>query len=362
MCAATVGTETDGSIVCPAGNTWWSASSRRLGLLSQDWDHPDHPQPGHRRSDGPYRHRRRGSARRAADRRSGRCWGTRCRGTTRGFSTRTPGWKDHRRRPALLHRRTSTASRKSMPFSTRVSTHSKLWERRWSRDTGDVFAFGGDEFTVLLMEFKVHIAEYLAGLSHTPMRTLADLIAFNIATARSRCPYYGQELFELSESTSGDLSDPAYLAARANCLQMSRTLGHRPGALDRNRRHRRTSYSSPPAAAVAGYPNLALPVGITPAGKPAGMLMYAGFLEEPTLMAFAYDLEQALQPRTARAVCRRTAGIPAQPWRLHCNPEGAERLQGEGIPHRHGKGRWTPALITCRRCRASRCCRVRTAS
>lgn len=48
-------------------------------------------------------------------------------------------------------------------------------------DTGDIFAYGGDEFTVLLMEFKVQIAEYLAGLSHTSLRNLSDLIAFNLS-------------------------------------------------------------------------------------------------------------------------------------------------------------------------------------
>src|SRR5213596_2037150 len=51
-------------------------------------------------------------------------------------------------------------------------------------DTGDVFQYTGDEFTALLYEFKVQIAQYLATLTNTNMRTLADLIAFNIA----HCP------------------------------------------------------------------------------------------------------------------------------------------------------------------------------
>ena len=51
-------------------------------------------------------------------------------------------------------------------------------------------------------------------------------------------------------------------------------------------------------AAVAGYPNLSIPVGLTPQGKPAGLWMYSGFLKEPTLLALAYDLEQAIKPRT----------------------------------------------------------------
>ena len=49
--------------------------------------------------------------------------------------------------------------------------------------------------------------------------------------------------------------------------------------------------------AVAGYPNFSMPVGIRSSGRPAGMLMYAGFLDEPQLLAMAYDLEQALRAR-----------------------------------------------------------------
>ena len=47
----------------------------------------------------------------------------------------------------------------------------------------------------------------------------------------------------------------------------------------------------PAPAAVAGYPNISVPVGLTPKGKPAGLWMYAGFLQDPQLLAMAYDLE-----------------------------------------------------------------------
>ena len=49
--------------------------------------------------------------------------------------------------------------------------------------------------------------------------------------------------------------------------------------------------------AVAGYPNFSMPVGIRSSGRPAGMLMYGAFLDEPQLLAMAYDLEQALHAR-----------------------------------------------------------------
>ena len=72
-----------------------------------------------------------------------------------------------------------------------------------------------DELTVLLFEFKVQVAEYLAPLRHTDMRTLADLIQFNRDQCDEELKYFGQEIFELAEATSGDLTDPEYLAAMA---------------------------------------------------------------------------------------------------------------------------------------------------
>ena len=63
LCAAAVGTETDGSVVCPAGNNGIVGLKPTLGLVSQQ-DHPDRPQPGHGRSDGPLGDRRRPPAQR----------------------------------------------------------------------------------------------------------------------------------------------------------------------------------------------------------------------------------------------------------------------------------------------------------
>src|SRR5207249_11912020 len=56
------------------------------------------------------------------------------------------------------------------------------------------------EFTVLLYEFKHDVAAYLSGLTHTSMRTLADLIEFNATHVDQEMPWFGQELFELSET------------------------------------------------------------------------------------------------------------------------------------------------------------------
>src|SRR5438128_7810854 len=83
-------------------------------------------------------------------------------------------------------------------------------------DTGDVFAYNGDEGTALLYEFKAQIAEYLATLTNTNMRSLADLIAFNEAHCRQELVYYDQDVFLESEQTTGYPHNPIYVAARTN--------------------------------------------------------------------------------------------------------------------------------------------------
>jgi amidase len=164
-------------------------------------------------------------------------------------------------------------------------------------DTGDVFAYTDDEFTALLFEFKAQIAEYLQTLSHTSLRTLADLIAFDNAHCVQELVYYGQEIFELAEATSGNLTDPDYVAARNHATTTARA-----GIDDAMARDDLDAIVAPhltnsTGPAVAGYPNFSMPVGIRSSGRPAGMLMYASFLDEPQLLAMAYDLEQELQAR-----------------------------------------------------------------
>jgi amidase len=159
-------------------------------------------------------------------------------------------------------------------------------------DTGDVFQYTDDEFTALLYEFKVQIAEYLATLTNTNMRTLADLIAFNNAHCQQELVYYGQEIFELAEQTHGYPTNPMYVHARTHAQHLARSgidTALVTNNLDAIVAPHLTNSTAP---AVAGYPNLSLPVGIRPNGRPAGMLMYSTFLSEPKLIGFAYDLEQ----------------------------------------------------------------------
>jgi amidase len=164
-------------------------------------------------------------------------------------------------------------------------------------DTGDVFAYTDDEFTALLFEFKVQIAQYLQTLGHTKFATLADLIAFDNSHCVQELVYYGQEVFEAAEMTSGDLTDPVYVAARNHATGTARS--GIDGAMARDNLDAIVAphLTNSTGPAVAGYPNFSMPVGIRTSGRPVGVLMYSTFLHEPQLIAMAYDLEQELNAR-----------------------------------------------------------------
>ena len=316
LCAPAVGTETDGSVVCPSGNNLVFGLKPTVGLVSQDGIIPiAHSQD----TAGPM-------CRSVTDvaimlgvmqspfgpvsgmsvpsdytqfLKLGSLKGARIGIDSRYFSHEFGGEND------LVKVAQKGLDAMQSLGATLVPT-----------DTGNPaqqnFKFYNDEFTVLLYEFKVQIAQYLAGLSNTSMHTLADLIAFDIAHCEEEMKYFGQEVFELSEDTSGNLNDPAYLSARADNLTFARTNGIdaalKKDNLDAIVAPTYSFASSLPA--VAGYPDLSIPVGLTPQGKPAGLWMYSGFLKEPTLLAFAYDLEQAIKPRTQPGLL---GSVPPEP-------------------------------------------------
>jgi amidase len=170
------------------------------------------------------------------------------------------------------------------------------------------------EFTVLLYEFKHDVAAYLSGLTHTTMRTLADLIAFNATHADQEMPWFGQELFELSE-TFGPLTDPAYLDA----LRTSKRLSRREGILAVMKQHDLDAIFAPtgqPAwtidlvngdhflnsdsspAAVAGFPHITVPAGYS-GELPIGVSFMGRAWSEPKLIKYAYAFEHAVKARHA---------------------------------------------------------------
>jgi len=196
-------------------------------------------------------------------------------------------------------------------------------------DTGDVYAYAvnpPDEFTALLFEFRAQIADYLATLTHTDMRTLADLIAFNQAHCPQELVYYDQDVFLLSEQFVGYPNDPNYMAARTNARTLARTGIDRAIARDHLDAIVAPHLTNSTGPAVAGYPNFSMPVGIRSSGRPAGMLMYSTAFREAQLIAMAYDLEQALNARQQPQLLGAIQPIPNGGFCTGHQPQGKAHL------------------------------------
>lgn len=173
---------------------------------------------------------------------------------------------------------------------------------------------GDAEFVVLKTELKADLNAYLAS---TPpavkTRTLADLIVFDKANAEAEMPFFAQEIFEQAEATRG-LSDPHYLAARAMSLRLAGAEG-----IDAMLKAAKAvllveptyaqawlsdpvygdQYSAPSSStlpAVAGYPNLTVPMGLAD-GLPVGLSFIGTAYSEATLLGAGYDYEQASHAR-----------------------------------------------------------------
>jgi amidase len=174
--------------------------------------------------------------------------------------------------------------------------------------------FGDAEHEVLLYEFKAGVNAYLAGLgSSAPVHTLSDLIEFNEQHRDREMPYFGQEIFEQAER-KGALTSPAYIQARRTCRRLARTLGidavvarHRLDALiaptgdppfltDLVNGDHFTGGDSSAMAAVAGYPHVTVPAGYLH-GLPVGLSFIGAAWTEPTLIRLAYAFEQATKRR-----------------------------------------------------------------
>src|SRR5882762_4767036 len=185
-------------------------------------------------------------------------------------------------------------------------------------DPADIPHAGEDEdseLLVLLYELKTDLAAYLAAWAPgARVKTLADVIAFNEANKATEMPYFGQELF-LQAQAKGPLTDQVYLDALAKDQRLSRTegldvvfardsldaivapTGSPPWPTDLVNGDHFLGASSTPAA-VAGYPNINVPVGYS-FGLPVGMSFIGKANSEATLLRLAYSYEQAAKPRKA---------------------------------------------------------------
>ena len=170
----------------------------------------------------------------------------------------------------------------------------------------------GDEFTVLLFDFKVDLAAYLTNRVGVPIKTLADAIAFNSANAGTELKFFGQEIFEAAESTDG-FSDPAYQQALANDHLRGRTNGidavlaqynldaviapsGGPGWTTDLLNGDHFVFGSTTVCAIAGYPIVNVPMG-NYFGMPVGISFMGTAFSEPKLIKLAYGFEQATKAR-----------------------------------------------------------------
>jgi amidase len=169
---------------------------------------------------------------------------------------------------------------------------------------------GAAEELVLHTELKVDLNAYLATTpAEVKRRTLADLIAFNTAHADRELALFGQEAFLESEATKG-LDDPAYIAARATSLRIAGRDGI-DAMLAADHLDVLISPTMPPAwkidaangdqssgggagglAAVAGYPHLTVPMGSV-WGLPVGISFIGPAWSEARLLGYGFAYEQA---------------------------------------------------------------------
>lgn len=176
-------------------------------------------------------------------------------------------------------------------------------------------SFGGPSYQVLLYELKADLAAYLE-MSGQPngMATLADIIAFNEANADREMPYFGQEIFYEADA-KGDLTSRDYLQALEAAGILSRDEGidmvMEAHDLDAIVAPTTTpawkidlatddgsSHGSSSSAAVAGYPSITVPNGYVH-GLPVGILFFGRQWSEGLLLRVAYGYEQTTQHRRA---------------------------------------------------------------
>jgi amidase len=318
LAAASLGTETDGSIVCPASATGIVGIKPTVGLTSRAGVVPiSHSQD----TVGPM-------CRTVAD-------AAVVLGAMTGVDPRDPATRDSRGRrhrdysqfldPDGLHGARIGVARNLTGFSPETD---EIFEAAVTaiRDAGATVVdpanldsaaeldASGAEFEVLLYEFKTDIRRYLATRSAGSPRTLKDLIEFNEAHAGRELRWFGQEIFELAQA-KGPLTDPAYRQALRTGRRLARAEGldkvlgeHNLNAIVAptgspawptdlvNGDHFLGGSSS--VAAVAGYPLISVPAGFA-FGLPVGITFMGAAFAEPTLIRVASGFEAATGVRRA---------------------------------------------------------------
>ena len=173
--------------------------------------------------------------------------------------------------------------------------------------------YDNDELTVLLYEFKTDVNAYLAEFAPgAPVKTLQDVIDFNAHNADREMPFFGQDLL-LKAQAKGDLTTQEYVDALAKCRRLARDEGLK-ALLDQQKLDAVVAPTGNPAwpidlvngdhflggsstpAAVAGFAHVTVPAGDV-FGLPVGLSFIGGPFSEPTLLKLAYAYEQATKLR-----------------------------------------------------------------
>jgi amidase len=317
LCAVGIGTETDGSIVCPSSANGLAGIKPTVGLVSRSGIIPiSHTQDGA----GPM-------CRTVRD-------ATTLLGALVGVdpedsataASQGKTYSDYTKfcDPAGLKGARIGVARKYFGFSDPVDA---LMERSLDAmkkegatlvDPADLEThgkFGDSELLVFLYELKADLNAYLARLGPgAPVRTLKDVIEFNERNRQKEMPYFGQDMFIKAEA-KGPLTEKEYLDALDKNRKLARVEGI-DALMDKHKLDAIVAPTGGPAwltdfvtgdafaggssnaAAVAGYPNINVTAGFI-AGLPVGISFFGRGWSEPTLIRLAYAFEQTTKARQA---------------------------------------------------------------
>jgi amidase len=315
LAALGIGTETDGSIVCPSGTMALVGVKPTLGLVSRSGIIPiAHSQD----TAGPMT-RTVEDAATLLDAIAGADPGD---AATASPQRRQTAYREALDRNGLRGARIGVARARFFGYSDATDRIADAAIRDMKAqgavivdpaDIPNAGKYDASELEVLLYEFKADLDKYLGALAPSArVHSLADVIAFNEAHRDREMPFFGQELM-LRAQQKGPLSDKAYLDAIAGNLKLSRAEGI-DAVMDRLRLDALVAPTGSPAwttdlangdhflgasstpAAVAGYPSVTVPAG-SAFGLPVGISFIGRAWSEALLLKLAYAYEQATKHR-----------------------------------------------------------------
>ena len=313
--AAGIGTETDGSIVCPSSSNGLAGIKPTVGLVSRSGIIPiSHSQDGA----GPMCRTVRDAAILLSALTGVDPEDPATAASAGKFRTDYAQYCD----PDGLKGARIGVARKYFGFSDAVDALMEesldVMKRQGATlvDPADIETLGkfdDTELLVFLYELKADLNTYLARLGPSaPVRILKDIIEFNDRNRQKEMPYFGQDLFIKAEA-KGPLTEKTYLDALAKNHQLARTEGI-DAIMDKHQLDALVAPTGGPAwltdlvngdhvgggssnaAAVAGYPNINVTAGSI-VGLPVGISFFGRAWNEPTLIKLAYAFEQTTKAR-----------------------------------------------------------------